>query len=212
MEIEMGRLRRELKKKIIKIEYLQNQIRIQDMIYFEKHIPVSEFIENMLQRYRNKENEQSYEEEYQQMSDEWKQYLEVLPNYEIKNIIYYIQNTDTIPDKYKNSFYCIFKEYYEYLTRMKEENIYTNRKNKIQDMWREWSKYSKIFMNIMNIRVMTNSNNHKEVEMVDNQTNNREIINNILNQRIEFNKPSTKGSKKGGKVEKKKKEMITLDI
>lgn len=172
-EIEMRKMRRELKKRENEIEYLRTQIRIQDMIYFEKYLPFAEFIQNIIQRYQRGGGQQR--EEYEKMSDEWKQYLEVLPNYEIKNLIYYIQNTDNITPDFRDNFYRIFKEYYDYLTRMKEENIYTSRRNKIQDMWREWSKYAKIFINIQSF-----DNVNKFRRLIDHQKKRETIEETIL--------------------------------
>ncbi len=86
LEIELRKVRRDLKKKMSEVEHLRNQVRIQDMIYFEKFIPVSEFIQNMKDRYDDQDRCVGggiHLEQYEKMADEWKQYLDVIPIYEI---------------------------------------------------------------------------------------------------------------------------------
>jgi hypothetical protein len=121
-------------------EHLKNKIRIQDMIYFNKHVNIYDFINNILEKYY-RDDLQHINEWYNNMSDEWGQYLENIPLYEIKNIVHYIQRADTIRNEWKRDFYRIFRNFYESLEIMKEQNIHSFRKRKILDMYREWSKY-----------------------------------------------------------------------
>jgi hypothetical protein len=232
LEIELRKVRRDLKKKTSEVEHLRNQVRIQDMIYFEKFIPVSEFIQNMKDRYDDQDRCVGggiHLEQYEKMADEWKQYLDVIPIYEIKNIIYYIQNTDNITQQNKDDFYRIIDEFYEYLTRMKEENIYASRRNKIQDMWREWSKYANLFH-----YHRSSQNAAREVTGtrrvgagVEESESTKEMIQKTLTMagnvqmqsQLESYSHNKKKAGKSGKVgkmgkmgEKKKKEEILLDL
>jgi hypothetical protein len=170
-QLEIEQLKHDIFLKNRENEYLQNKIKIQDMIYFHKHINIHEFINNLVEKYyRGHEHENIHKtrEWFDEMYDEWGQYLENIPLYEIKNVVHYIQcaRADDLRAEWKNDFYTIFRNYYESLEIMKEQNIHSFRKKKINDMYREWSKYISLFPRNQEVKVRIKEVNHQTVQAV----------------------------------------------